>query len=330
MSYYRSLTVNHAQVPSTQTDFPVLVSITDATLKTVANGGHVQRSDGFDIGFYSDSALTTKLKWEMEFYDPANGIVVAWVKIASLSSASDTVFYMGYGDPAITTDQSDKANTWSNNFISVYHLGDGSTLSMTDAVGAHNGTNHGVTAATGQIKGGGSFVAASSQYIYTNYTSIPNYITYSAWVKATSFPGDNSIFGRFPASTFACLWTTSGGKLNVFFHTVGTGYVAYNGTGTNTLSTGTWYHVVGVYDSADGKVRGYVNGALDGTSSSSGGVLTATEVGFDGIYIGTVSAGGGNYWNGLIDEARIASVSRTADWIAAGTTTRVRREVSSP
>ena len=51
----RSLTIDHTKVPSTQSNFTVLVSLTDPALKTVANGGHVANANGYDIGFYADS-----------------------------------------------------------------------------------------------------------------------------------------------------------------------------------------------------------------------------------------------------------------------------------
>ena len=61
----RALTIDHTKVPSTQSNFTVLVSVTDAALKTVANGGHVANANGYDIGFYADSSGSTKLKWEI-------------------------------------------------------------------------------------------------------------------------------------------------------------------------------------------------------------------------------------------------------------------------
>src|SRR5262245_20236244 len=44
----RQMTVNHALVPSTQSNFAVLVSVTDPALKTVSNGGHVANANGYD------------------------------------------------------------------------------------------------------------------------------------------------------------------------------------------------------------------------------------------------------------------------------------------
>src|SRR5439155_3519490 len=62
----RSMTIDHTKVPSTQSNYTVLVSVTDPALKTVANGGHVANANGYDIGFYADSGGTTKLKWQVE------------------------------------------------------------------------------------------------------------------------------------------------------------------------------------------------------------------------------------------------------------------------
>jgi hypothetical protein len=49
----KPVTISHTHVSgsSNLTNFPVLVSVTDANLKTVANGGFVGKSDGSDILF---------------------------------------------------------------------------------------------------------------------------------------------------------------------------------------------------------------------------------------------------------------------------------------
>src|SRR4051812_6202124 len=182
-TFYRSLTIDHTQVLSTQANFPVLVSFTDTTFKTTANGGHVAATNAFT--FSTDSAGTSLLSWEVERYDATTGEIVAWVKIASVSSVSDTVFYLRYGS-AILTDQSDPTNVWTNSYLGVYHLKDGTTLSVLDSLNSNNGTNHSATATTGQIDGGGGFASASSQYIDFGTGINPAAITLSIWAKATT------------------------------------------------------------------------------------------------------------------------------------------------
>ncbi len=310
----RAFTIDHTKVPTTQTDFTVLVSVTDPTLKTAANGGHVQNSQGFDISF-SDSGFS-RLKWEIDSYDGVNGILTAWVKIPTLSSVADTIFNLSYGDATITSDQSDPVGTWSNGFLGVWHEGNGTTLNLLSSTGANNGTNHGVTAGAGQISGGGSFVAASVQYIDCGAGINPAAAsTLSGWVKAVSFPGAyNSVVGRVVSGSNNVLLVKSTGKLGCFIVTTG-GQLQYDGTGVFTLVPGTWYYVAFTYDATNGG-KGYVGTiggsmALDGSFAASGvpNVPPAsTRIGSDAV---TAS----REWNGLIDEPRFAGVARSPDWL---------------
>src|SRR5215469_6656960 len=140
--FFHALSVDHTQVPSNQSNFPVLVNFTDNNFATVANGGKVQNSSGFDIGFYADNNAATKLAWEMERYTATSGEVIAWVKLPTVSSTSpNTTFYVFYDDPTINTDQSNPTGVWDANYLGVYHLKDGTTLSVADSTGQNNGTN---------------------------------------------------------------------------------------------------------------------------------------------------------------------------------------------
>ena len=307
-TYYSPISVNAAQVPSTQTDFPILISVTDNRFKSVGNGGHVQSSSGFDIRPYSDSGLTTAITgYELERYNATTGEVVMWVKIASLSS-STTPVYLAYGDSGISTDSS-STTTWSNSFTAVYHLKDGTTLSVADSTaGSHTGTNSGVVTATaGKIDGGGGFVSASSQYIDTTSSVSSVAVTLSAWVKATSFPNAyNCAIGWNGSNVnYARLMVKSTGKLAMY-----TNVANYDGTGTNTLSTATFYYLAMTYSSSAGLV-GYVNGASDGTAAAGAALFVGSLI----SAIGRDAFNTGTFWNGVIDEGRYASVVRSANWI---------------
>ena len=148
----------------------MLVSVTDPALKTVANGGHVANANGYDIGFYADFVGTIKLKWEVEKYDGTTGNLIAWVKIPSVSSSSDTVFYLIYGDSSINTDQSDPANTWDSNFKAAYHLREatGSTSKDSTSDGYDCTPTGNPTQGTGKIKSALTFNGS------TRYTSSTN------------------------------------------------------------------------------------------------------------------------------------------------------------
>src|SRR5665213_1586753 len=105
-AFSRSLTIDHTQCGSSDSsNFAVLVKLDSSnagtTMKTVANGGHIQntvtQSGGnavtmpADLIFTSDSGGTTKVPWEIDSYDGTNGILWAWVKLATVSHTSNTV-----------------------------------------------------------------------------------------------------------------------------------------------------------------------------------------------------------------------------------------------
>lgn len=316
--YYSPISINAAQVPSTQTDFPVLVSQTDTRFKTLANGGHVRDANGYDIRPYSDSGITTAITgYELERYNATTGEVVMWVKVGSLSS-STTPIYLAYGKPSLTTDGS-STTTWSNSFLGVYHLADGTTLNVNSATGSNNGTNHGATAAVGQIDGGGSFVAASTQYIDLSTGISPGAITLSAWVNGTTFPNAyNGVIVRSNAAytSYAMLYVKSNGKLACYAYRAGPGTdVSYDGTGSHTLSTGTWYYLTMKYNNVGGggvALTGYVNAASDNTVNQATADLAITAA---TTHIGNDTNTASREWNGTLDEVRVASVTRSADWI---------------
>lgn len=305
-AFTRTLTINHAQVPSTQTDFPVLVNFTDQTFKTEANGGHVKASNAFT--FSSDPDGVNLLKWEIDRYNAGTGEIVAWVKIASVSSASDTVFYLRYGS-SITTDQSDPVNVWTNSFLGVYHLSDGTTLNVNSSTGVNNGTNNSGIATAGQIDGGVSVSSTANVNLGTGMN--PTALTYSAWLNPTGLSNSyNSVVNRdnVGSTVYTRLLIKSNGKLACYV--IATASVNYDGTGSNTLLTGTWYYLALTYSSAAGLV-GYVNGGSDGTGAANGALNTtavATAIGIDPNVPGNDIAA-------KIDEVRVSSVARSADWL---------------
>jgi biopolymer transport protein ExbB len=92
--YRTQITLNHTQVASStatlNTNFPVLISTTTTALKFTGQiGGHVASSTGGDI-IFTDSSGTSPLNYEIESYASSTGALVAWVKIPSLATSTDT------------------------------------------------------------------------------------------------------------------------------------------------------------------------------------------------------------------------------------------------
>jgi hypothetical protein len=111
--YRKMVTINHTKVAADLTGFPVLIDIVDSDLSSKA------QSSGNDIVF-TDSSMN-KLSHEIERYDNNTGHLVAWVKVPSLSSTSDTALYMYYGNAAASNQQNPTA-VWDQNYMMVQHL----------------------------------------------------------------------------------------------------------------------------------------------------------------------------------------------------------------
>lgn len=304
-SYSRAITVDHTKVPNTdQTNFPVNFSGTYSYLATVANGGLVTNSSGYDIGFYSDALLTTKLKWEMESYSATTGAVAFWIKIPSLSHTVDTVIYVGYGDASISTDQSDPTNVWDTSFYSVWHMKEtltaaGQTVADSTSA-AHNMTSVGTWTGAQQVAGvvGGSLKLLIAGVDYLSYTalSLSGDFTIEGWAQLTANPSNDSM-----------MFGVNGGMDTNWF---GAFFRSYSGSGDEVVSgtsiaANAWHHFVITRTASGSGMVLYQDGVSAGTGFSN---QTKT---YDSLGRGA----GGVSKDIYFDEVRISTSVRSADWV---------------
>lgn len=143
----------------------------------------------------SDGA--TPLSHEIEQYDGTTGKLTAWVRVPSLSSTTDTVLYMYYGDPT-APDQQDAANVWDTGFKGVWHLSQdpaGAAPQMQDATSnpsPNDGTSSGMGATqqvTGKVGGSLNFDGSNDFVNLGNPTPaslrINGPITVEAWINSS-------------------------------------------------------------------------------------------------------------------------------------------------
>jgi len=309
--YRRAITIAHTQVPNTdQLNFPVLISGTYAYLANTANGGCVTNANGYDIVFTSDASGNTPLPYERESYSASTGVVELWVQVPVVSHTSDTVIYMFYGNSSVTSDQTNHSGTWDSNFKAVWHLANGTTLSGADSsANGVNGINSGMAATAGLIDGAAAGDGGAGHQINTGNNPYPSStfsssgLTLSAWVKPVSTSGISQVVSLEGAYVLDVNSGNAGFEIN--------------GSGSDLASsvpvpTGSWTYIVGTSDSS-GNVKLYVNGALSSNASQSFYNLD--------LLMRPYSLGGhpvysGYNFNGIIDEARISNVARSADWIA--------------
>jgi hypothetical protein len=309
--YSRSVTIDHTKVPNTDlSNFPVLVSGTYSYLATEANGGKVKNASGYDVGFYTNPNCSTgKMNWQTENYNAVTGEVIYWVKVPTVSHSVDTVFYVCYSNQSISTDQSSATSVWDSNYKTVYHFGT-NAMSTTDSTSnARTLTNSNVASTTGQIGGAASFNGTNAEFTSpVPKPSLP--ITFQFWVY-TADTTPQGIFDTAPGTGHVLRNVDVNGTIgdNFEFDWWGTP----NATTTVSVNTWTKYDVVYSYSSAR-SLAVYKNGVLN----NSGTGINDSTVAWTTFHIGSVNKDYPPvYWyNGKLDEFRISSTARSADWLA--------------
>jgi hypothetical protein len=336
---YKQLTLasNSIGMSSDPTTWPLCIGrgygpqAADTDLKDTSNGG-VIRPDGFDIAFFDSVAQTTRYPAERVLYDGVNGKLEAWVNIPTLTRASATVLYMFYGDATITTDPNSgafgKTAAWNSGYTNVYHLGDGSTLSLAGSTTTPaNLTNtNSVTATTGDIAGGAHFVR----------TANPNakYLSVSA-VATTTFPVTLDCWAKLSDTTFAdaeqrimvALSKATGNEAFwLAYWRQASDHVTYlmvlennvNNPKFNfyavTVDTN-WHHLAAVFTNATSLALHMDGVSISPNTSFLGAGVT--PAGLDTTSIGVELETGPFQWanfNGDIDEARVSNVARSLDY----------------
>lgn len=191
-SYRRTISIESDNVDGSYShvDFPVLISTTTSWLKTTANGGYVNNTNGYDIVFSTNTQGSSNLDHEIEKYDGDTGEIVMWVEVPSVSPDTDTDIYIFYGSSTIATSQEDITGTWNSDYKLVQHFNETANDQLDSTSNDNDGTFNGATGnpyITVQ-KGEAAFVSGNSTVDAELGTAVdPDY----AFIMAT-FRGDDA------------------------------------------------------------------------------------------------------------------------------------------
>ncbi|SMD34594.1 Por secretion system C-terminal sorting domain-containing protein [Reichenbachiella faecimaris] len=130
--YRKSVTVDATQVSgsSNLSEFPVLISIIDNDLRTIANDGNVENANGDDIRITDNTH--TELDIEIETFVASTGQLVIWVEVPSLDYDDNTTLYLYYGNSAASA-YANPENVWDSNYLGVWHLNEATGNQVLDA-----------------------------------------------------------------------------------------------------------------------------------------------------------------------------------------------------
>ena len=319
-TFRKKLTIDSAQVPANQTNFPVLVSL--ATDTDLAADAQDSPTAGFDI-LFTDSTGTFKLSHELEKFDDTTGELIAWVELSSLSSSADTEFYMYYGN-ASAGDQQDLAGTWSSGFDAVYHLHDDFADSTTNhAIGTNSGSADISDGIAGEAQ---NFVQGQSDYIDTNWTS--NYSAngdfgWAGWFRLNGQGGTDDILGiedRGGGDSSEIRLSLrddlppsgEGDSLDIYVRPDGGGATAAT-VAVTAPDDGNWHYAVLQRDGSNYRI--YYDGAQVDSAAVGTGAINSPVTLLIGAQWQTDSSGQRNYFNGDLDEIRLTTDAKSANWI---------------
>jgi len=285
--YRRTITINHQKVSADQTNFPIVIDLTDIGLRGKA------QTNGNDFVFAD--ANKVKLSHEIERYDSGTGHLVAWVKVPALSSTADTVIYMYYGNLNCPSQQS-KTAVWNTNYLMILHLNESKNVHYDSTSNFNNAVpssplNQGTA---GKMGGGDDFTGGYVQAprVFTSQTRF----TFSAWV----YPRSGA---RYFISEW---WNDQGAFLQVSTNREVQFYInSFKVSKPITLNQ--WHYVVGTYDGRTARLW------VDGGSPASGSVSVPTWPS-QNLYVGDRSDHLRKF-NGLIDEVRVSNVARSSNWV---------------
>jgi hypothetical protein len=331
-----------SSVGASLSEFPVALRIPANTVDAAAAG-----VAGADVRFVD--AAGNVLASDIEAWD-SQGASIVWLRLPTLPVAATAPVYMYYGAGSTPPAAGERQAVWPAPYAAVWHFAGNAD----DATSSHfDGATIQATFDVGKLGLAAKFNGAAHDHIGLargiGLISGAAAVTESAWVKtgAIDKSGWGAVLGIGTADktgdtgrTQLYIWGSAstypfGGQPlgNALYGEVNPMDVAggwdFVSSPVNAIGPGTWHYITVVFDVKGKSTSVYVDGALVGgpleTSGHGGGAPrpgTWTATAFpttpsDRVVIGAQEDLSHGYYDGLIDELRVETVARSAQWIAA-------------
>lgn len=326
-SHYLRFTINKDYITYNLANFPVLVTI---------NSTIGARTDNMkSIRFIAVDNLT-QYYFEAEVFD-STSTSWFWVNLTSISSSTNTIFYMYYNNSAsVTTLFYNKYKVWNNDYIAVYHMTGADYTKITDSTS--NKLN--VTAqlsipiydAISKIYHGVTFDGSNDALtVPSNDKFSPSALTVEAWGNCVSSASGNALTGRLGSSTSNYVWRNyfTGVFPCVFrfmLYDSGSGnYIYRDSTSQNPKG---WNYYTSTWNGGTNPttaIKIYKNASEISDVTGTGGTFVDLNTPTTVTIIGDeYFTGGYTPWKGTIDELRYSKVARNSTWISVSFNTANR------
>ena len=298
--YERNITIDYTKVAGgiDLYNFPVLINITGQDFLKSSPAGQILNANGFDIVFTDINY--GKLDHQLEYYNGTNGDLIVWVRIPTLSSSSNTIIKVLYGNPLGNTDLS-VTSVWDSHYKGVWHLDNNSLNDFTSFNKA--GTPYNTpTYPAGRIY---NSLGLNGTNEYVQINSAPNInfagnITVSAWVNMDTRNRDQKIAGnQNDASGGYKFGIYSNNKVEFEIrNSANTPSLNRDVAGGTVLNTGQWYYLAGISSDVLDSIKTFVNGIPERPFKKTGILGTASDF----LTIGKEPFLSDYYFDGSFDE----------------------------
>jgi len=308
-----------ANLTADLTGFPLALSLGAESADLFSQA----KPDGSDLRFTAENG--THLPYQIESWDAAGHKAAIWVRLPTVK-AGQILNLRAYWGKASAADSSSGPAVFgaADGFQGVWHMGSTADASVNGITAQDSGT---VADPVGRIGAARSFpntadaYAAKGAYLALGNPAalnITGVITMEAWVKWARSDKHRIIICHGGALKPAAPYETVlgiGEKLD-YRAGVWTGKDHYAASVVSPSDSGVWVHLGGVYDGAAWTL--YRNGEKLSSFASDTGAMPSTggwRIGAEYATIGTTTTTGvTRYFSGSLDEVRVASVARSAEW----------------
>lgn len=311
-TFRKKITINSSQIPSTLSNFPVCINITDPDLCAYA------QSDGDDILFMPSSTSWTtdnnSEKYNHEIEQFSCEYLTAWVNITNLTHDADVEIYMYYGNSDVGNQES-VADTWDSNYVAVWHMNNDLTVDNLEdsTVNSNDGTPSGTWTSSDLLSS--NYCGYALEFdgndevvdIPNNFGIFTDSFTISTKLK-TGTIGTQGYIVTFRGEYAVRLVDDLDNDVNDYFT-----YNIYDGSqnsGYASQSANTNYVFSSTYNGSS-QLELFKDGSSVDTDACSDPQSRSDDSG-----IGKRIGAAGTEWNGIIDEFRISSIQRSDSWIS--------------
>jgi len=303
--------------------FPLLVRLTSPERFDRS----AAQPDGDDLRFVDSTDTSNVLPHEIEAWD-VDGEAVVWVQLPTVAAGTRHTISLYYGNPEAASAER-ATDVWGDDYLGVWHLGDATASNQRDSSG-NGGTarNVGPVDAEGYI-GRGRALDGLDDYLEVpdapGLRSFGSTVTLSGWVFVRSLSEDRPVSWPWPQVVMTRQNETMRGSGDFVLGFDSSPPLAYSRAifqtdeilevRGRTRAIGEWTYLAAVYDGTESLI--YQDGIRDGTMPLSGDIQQSANPILFGADNNNSSAPNSDFIDAVLDELRIESVARSAEWIEA-------------